>query len=1123
MGNLTGVGSGREQIPHGAALERGEAYAALLDVYMREHPDAAQHPDFLPFFAGLGCMAEGWGRTQNLNPFKVAEIERAARPRLARKLADAHASQSAEPVLITFRANVTAGDYDMANGIFPITSGRSIESDIRPDDFCQTVARAKGPCPPRGICQQSLFPTHFRIAAADGARLAPPHVVDMLGGKVAIGHERARAFYERGFPTVVVEVTGRVRSVTLGEAGVGFVRLEPVRATLRTQGNDRYSQELAVLGPEQLGAFAAGTAGGAGAPGGTDAMMRFDRDVYLFQSAHRSAMPFVAYSAANLDASEVKALTGAITGAIGADPRFFERGGAREMAHHVTGIGHAVVAGNWRNKLNHALESDYSTADYSVIQIARATGAAATTETSGPPEAPLPSADFGPDKMPILRTWIPHYLENTSQPEQIEVLKGFIAQLHQAHDYAANTVFAEGEIEGRNAEFLAWSAHDRWLAALEEQSVEAPFNLSVQMQTRNLRYDFESGNLVLFSGHDDNELAMYRALRNGIIEAGGVGQSSRFLGIKPPRWPRIRVAGGKIPASFSMDAARAEEMIVNRDIVVFDVALRIASVDYVKTERGEHSLDLQAEILGVNVATDRGVQLAALAAEDMPQIAPEPVTDEAAPVNETVHLARPRDILAAIAKETEGDATDLIASVYPSTSQDAFDRRDEISDLAASARDIDLGGFWMSGYGKLADYDFNSREYGFDYVRLTYPDGVSRNEKGIRRHDLLRLENVAGRSGVRFAMPEAEAQRLRDMTRGADATFRARLAVQPPAVGTGASALPLTAELLELVVLRPGSDPQIVNDDEVVARIDLDASSNAQPDGGGVTPSGDGSAGGATADAYDILGVRVGQPMAAGLSQVGSEFATETILHGRRNIWIDANVSRTIEATTPLAESMILVREDARDFLAIFYEPLLSDDPITGIARTITFAEGSRPKPEAIRDLLVEKYGEIGYENASVYLWSRTRKTPIPKVQGEMSVGELIAQSTEEQNRKTQRWVCGKELESIAFALSDSITSSRRYGYPPFKTDYPLVDDAGEQVSHPEERPLWALELHRLEDVKCDTDVVMAAIQQDDSGLVAALRVLVTSRAYLATIKDAAEVTFLDRNAAKQTAPEIDF
>ncbi|MBS9405692.1 hypothetical protein KG088_19110, partial [Halomonas sp. TRM85114] len=536
-------------------------------------------------------------------------------------------------------------------------------------------------------------------------------------------------------------------------------------------------------------------------------------------------------------------------------------------------------------------------------------------------------------------------------------------------------------------------------------------------------------------------------------------------------------------------------------------------------DRGGHALALEAEILGVNVATDGGEQLAALSLEDMPPIALKTDADEAAPVHETVHLARPRDILAAIAAETAADAAELFESVYPSTSQDSFDRQDEITDLATSSHDIDLDGFWMSGYGALADYDLDHGEYGFKYVELTYPDNTSGNEKRIRRRDLLRLANTSERSGVRFAMSEVEARSLRAALQGADAPLRARLAVPTPVSGT--AILPLTAELVELVVLRPGSDPKILNDDEVIARIGLEQSSSAQPNG--VAQSDDGSAGGATADAYDVLGLRVGQPLAEGLALAQTEFEPETTLYGHRDIWIDANVSRNIEATTPLAESVILVRKDARDFLTIFHEPLVEDDPITGIARTIMFAEGSQPRPEAIRDLLVEKYGEIGSEEDSTYLWSRTRQAPIPKAQGEMSVGDLISLSTAEQYRKTDSWVCGKQVKMIAFTVADKMRRSRAYGIPAFEAEYPLVDDAREPAPHPEAQPLWPINVSNLLNPQCDTDMVVAAIQQDDSGLVAALRVLVTSRAYVANIKEAAQAALLKRNAAEQMASEIDF
>ncbi|MFP4274696.1 MAG: hypothetical protein ACLFRU_06685 [Paracoccaceae bacterium] len=528
------------------------------------------------------------------------------------------------------------------------------------------------------------------------------------------------------------------------------------------------------------------------------------------------------------------------------------------------------------------------------------------------------------------------------------------------------------------------------------------------------------------------------------------------------------------------------------------------------------------------MTTNAGEEIAAFSAEDMPRIAPPqeaPADAERAP--ETVHLARPRDILATIAGRSGTDLSELIESVYPSTSLSSFEKRDAIEALAASAEDIDPSGFWMSGHGRLGEYDPERSEYGLEYVQLTYPDSVTSNERRIQRHRLLRLANVSADQGIRFEMSEDMARNLHDGVGGSDARFRARLALQEPDAGRGAPELPLTANLMELVVLKPGSEPEVVKDSDVLARIDLaPASQDAAPvaDAPAAGP-GDGLSVDGTG-AYDILGARVGQPLDQALDLVQAEFQTEKRLYGRRDTWIEAEVAR-IEPTDPLAESVILVRPGDRDYLALFHEPLVQGNPITGIARTITFAEGARPTPAAIRDLLGDKYGEIGGKDdgaaPNVFLWSRTRQAPVPVARGEMSVGDLIAQSTEAQNRKTQNFMCGKHLQGIARLLDHSVQSSVRSGNPVFETSYPLLNDAGESVPYPGAHPLWSVELSRLEDAECDTDMVMAVVQTDPSGLVSTLRVLVTSRAYLATVEAAAETALLERTASEQARPVIDF
>jgi len=173
------------------------------------------------------------------------------------------------------------------------------------------------------------------------------------------------------------------------------------------------------------------------------------------------------------------------------------------------------------------------------------------------------------------------------------------------------------------------------------------------------------------------------------------------------------------------------------------------------------------------------------------------------------NLARPRDILAAVAQATGSDRAGLIASLYPATSQDAFARRDEIDMLASTAEPVDLGGFWMTGNGQFADYDFEAQNFGFDYLNLDFSDNLSRNEGGIRREKLFRLTNVDDSLGLRFPMAEDEARRLLQATAGSDATLRALIvAVAPDSAGKGPG-LPMPARIAEIVVLRPGSDPQV--------------------------------------------------------------------------------------------------------------------------------------------------------------------------------------------------------------------------------------------------------------------------------------------------------------------------
>src|SRR5690606_3867013 len=95
----------------------------------------------------------------------------------------------------------------------------------------------------------------------------------------------------------------------------------------------------------------------------------------------------------------------------------------------------------------------------------------------------------------------------------------------------------------------------------------------------------------------------------------------------------------------------------------------------------------------------------------------------------------------------------------------------------------------------------------------------------------------------------------------------------------------------------------------------------------------------AAAGAYDVLDVRIRQPFDTVLPTVEASFLPETVIYGRREVWAgQQNLNRPITPTTPLSEATLLVRDGGSDSLTIFHEPLLPDNPVTGIARTISFA-----------------------------------------------------------------------------------------------------------------------------------------------------------------------------------------
>lgn len=481
-------------------------------------------------------------------------------------------------------------------------------------------------------------------------------------------------------------------------------------------------------------------------------------------------------------------------------------------------------------------------------------------------------------------------------------------------------------------------------------------------------------------------------------------------------------------------------------------------------------------------------------------------------------LARPRDVVAAVAQSIGSDTAELIESIYPSSSQNAFARRDEIEMLASTADPVDLHGFWMTGNGQFADFDYEQQTFGFNYLNSSFSDYVSRNERRIARAKIFELTNLDEAGGIRFPMLESEARRLQQEVEGSDAIYRALIVADTPIAIGGKSGLPIQARIAEIVVLRPGSDAQVEIDANIIARIDISSDSETTTTDLQIVPAT------TVLGTYDILDVRIRQAFDSVLPAIETSFEPETVLYGRREFWVgQQNLRRPITPTTALSESTILVRDGGSDSLTIFHEPLLPNNPVTGIARTMSFAVGARPSPDAVKALLLDKYGDMAKKHNYAFNWFRdTRQTQLAP-NSEMSMSELLELSTSAQNEQTRAFQCKQHLSGLTLQLDNFAQSLLRTGYSKFTyKPYPVVDENNTPMLLPAPNPLWPVLRVESSNPKCGEDFVVAAIEPDSNGLVSVLRILVTNRAYLADIETKAKRALIDNQASGQgSIPKI--
>ncbi|WP_245667530.1 peptidoglycan-binding protein [Neptunicoccus sediminis] len=227
-----------------AALSGADAYDYLLTSYIRANPELGNSDGFLGWFAGWNCSSKSFYRKQRLNPFEIEDAMAAARQTFA---AVAALPPPVPPPMVELEVQLSVADYNMTTGTFPIAlNAQGTTVAVRSSDYCNTLGRAQSPA------DTARFPRSFDITAADG-RPFDAKMVQQLIGDLKFSRGEAEAFYEQGFPTIVVKIRGTVTEISPpGQYDIGIAKIQPENIIVRTHGSEKYSRILAVYGPKDI-------------------------------------------------------------------------------------------------------------------------------------------------------------------------------------------------------------------------------------------------------------------------------------------------------------------------------------------------------------------------------------------------------------------------------------------------------------------------------------------------------------------------------------------------------------------------------------------------------------------------------------------------------------------------------------------------------------------------------------------------------------------------------------------------------------------------------------------------------------------------------------------------------
>lgn len=119
---------------------------------------------------------------------------------------------------------------------------------------------------------------------------------------------------------------------------------------------------------------------------------------------------------------------------------------------------------------------------------------------------------------------------------------------------------------------------------------------------------------------------------------------------------------------------------------------------------------------------------------------------------------------------------------------------------------------------------------------------------------------------------------------------------------------------------------------------------------------------------WDILGLTIGSPLDAAVEQARAEIAADV------EFAMDRSSERPFADGAPFATGRLLHSAGSTISIGLFSHPGEAGETVTAILRAQSFPEGSRPMPDAVRGLLLDRYGEPAaftrYSGLHVFTWA---------------------------------------------------------------------------------------------------------------------------------------------------------